>query len=72
MDCLTEYNLLKRGFIRWVIPSILVATLGSIFPYIQALIPVHEAKECLCGKIDKYHEHANFYFIFKAVDNGNA
>ena len=54
MNKLTEMNLLYRGFLKWILPSIVISALGSIFPYIQAFIPVHEAKECLCGKVEIY------------------
>ena len=45
---LRESKLITRTFL-WVLPWFLILALGgSYFPFIQALVPVHESDSCLC------------------------
>ena len=51
MEKLTEWVLLRRGFYRWILPSIIYSFFGSFLPYFSVFIPVHESKQCLCSRI---------------------
>lgn len=48
MSQLQERILLWNAF-KFVFPSLfLVALLSSFFPFMQAVVPVHEAESCIC------------------------
>lgn len=48
MSNLREKYLLWKALWFVVIPVIVLAIFGSLFPYVQALVPVHENDVCMC------------------------
>lgn len=47
MEKLKEINLIKT-IVKYTLLAALFAFLGCIFPYMQAILPVHENDTCLC------------------------
>lgn len=57
---LRESKLITRSLL-WVLPWFLILALGgSYFPFIQALVPVHESDSCLCVFYFDYQNGAWF------------
>ena len=48
MSKLRERYLLLKAVKFVIVPVIVFATFGSFFPYMQALVPVHESDSCIC------------------------
>ena len=48
MGKLREHVLLWRAFKFVVVPAMIVALASSFFPFMQALVPVHEGDSCIC------------------------
>ena len=67
---LHETYLLKLYSMKFIIPALVFAILGSYFPYIEAMVPVHQSKECLCRREIKY-ETSKWHFIYNHVDDGS-
>jgi hypothetical protein len=56
MTSLREEVLIEKGFLYFLLPSIVMGIFGAFFPGIYSIIPVHESDICLCsffGKTDK-------------------
>jgi len=48
LSALQEVQLLKKGFIYFILPSILMGLAAIFSPTIYAIIPAHESGNCLC------------------------
>lgn len=48
MNKLREKHLLCNAVKFVILPVVALAILGSFFPYIQAMVPVHESDTCIC------------------------
>lgn len=49
MQELSENNLLKLGFLYFILPAICVGILGFWMPYVYAIIPVPNSSICFCS-----------------------
>ena len=65
MSKLREKNLLCKAIKFVIIPVVLLAILGSIFPYMQALVPVQESSVCVCLF---FRKETSFYPIMWYLD----
>lgn len=52
LNKISEKFLLMHAFKFVVIPAIILALLGCVFPFMQALVPVQESNDCICYFID--------------------
>lgn len=48
MNKLRERNLLCKAIKFVILPVVVLAIFGSVFPYMQAFVPVHESDVCVC------------------------
>ena len=73
MHQLREKNLLWKAFKFVVLPFTLMACLGSYFPFMQAIVPVHESDACICLFLYEKNTTTPFYPIFSHIsDNEKA
>jgi len=66
MGKLREKVLLWNAFKFVIIPMVIFSILSSYFPFMQAFVPVHESKPCICLFLIKDMKDQGWYPIIQA------
>lgn len=69
MSQLREEVLIKKGLFYWMLPNLIFGLLGSFFPLVSILIPVHEEAQCLCSFYNTFYPGPPYDSYFPVITN---
>jgi hypothetical protein len=58
MTDLREETLIKKGFLYFILPSLVLGLFGCFEPIFYVMLPVHETDTCLCSFVDLPNRYA--------------
>ena len=62
MTDIREERLIRRAFLFFILPSMIMGLLGFYFPLFYVILPVHETDTCLCSFIKDYGSSRDHFF----------
>jgi hypothetical protein len=63
MTNLREEVLIRKSFLYFVLPWLVIGVLGAFYPYVYAFIPAHESGVCLCSYYAAMFESKSFFIL---------
>ena len=65
MQQLREEDLIKRSLLFFLLPMVVIGLLGCRFPYVYAVLPVHETDMCICSFFETMYYDDKSYLLLK-------